>query len=158
LHPAGAGVTLERRLRERLDNWKLWVGIAYFGLSAVVVALFFVNQSTQRTLNNQTKEQVTHRAEIVANANSRFSQCRASIPELSEINRFVDGVQTVEEALVKNSAASVAATKTTDPQYKTRVKNLQRLRAAKQATSHVRFPVPTLSECATLKAQLLKEN
>lgn len=151
-------MTREEQARHRLDNWKLWVGIAYFGLSAVVVALFFINQNTQGAVAHQARDEATHHAEIVANATSQYHQCLTSIPVFGQINNFIDGVREVEETLVVNSAAVVASTPRMDPEYKTRVENLQRLRDSSAAAAHVKFPVPTTDSCKTLEAKLLKEN
>lgn len=147
----------EPAIRHKLDNWKLWVGVAYFGLAAVVVALFFINQNTQKTVVNQAKDEAAHKAEIVANADAQFNQCIVSMPTLGEINKFISGVQIVESALVLNSAAVVTATPMNDPQYNTRVRNLERLQDAQAAASHVKFPVPTRAQCKSLRARLMKE-
>ena len=100
----------EAGVRGRLDNWRLWVGVAYFGLAAVVVALFFVNQRTQRAIADQQRAAGVHTAEIVANATSQYHLCLASIPELREINAFVAGVKVVHDTLLANSEALLAKT------------------------------------------------
>lgn len=149
---------IERTLRERLDNWRVWVGIAYFGLAAVVVALFFVNQNTQSAVAHQARDEATHRAEIHANAVSQFNQCLASIPVLTKINGFIAGDRIIRNTLVTNSEKVYLATPAASPQFAVRKANWLRLKEARADAYEVQFPVPSKESCRVLKAKLLLEH
>ena len=151
------GRELEAGVRGRLDNWKFWVGVAYFGLAAVVVALFFVNQRTQRAIADQQRAAGVHTAEIVANATSQYHLCLASIPELREINAFVAGVKVVHDTLLANSEALLAKTPRSSPLYAVRLRSLLRLRRAARAAARVKFHIPTEAGCKALRKRLLAQ-
>lgn len=148
---------LRKQFRPTLDTFNFWVGIAYFGLAAVVVALYFVNQDTARNISRTTADEARHAAEISSNATSRYQECLGSIPELRSINRFIDGAATVDKALVENSQANLTATPKTSPLYAVRIANLRRLENAEAAAYQVRFPIPTRADCAALRARLLSQ-
>lgn len=148
---------LERSVRHRLDNWKFWVAIAYLGLAATVVGLFFINQSTQNTVAKQAKDEAIHAAEIASNAKAQYTQCLTSSPLLEKINDFIDGVRIVEHSLILNSRANLGSTNKKDPQYKVRQANLNRLVRASKVADSVDFPVPTKAQCKERRDQLLKE-
>lgn len=148
---------LRQQLRPTMDTFNFWVGIAYFGLVAVVVALYFLNQNTAANIRRTAADEATHAAEIRSSAESRYSECLNSIPVLVKINRFIEGERIVDGALVENSEANLAATPSGSALYATRVANLRRLRAAKAAAFEVKFPVPTRAACAALRRRLLAQ-
>lgn len=149
---------IARQMRPTLDTFNFWVGVAYFGLVAVVIALFFVNQATQKTVTRQAQVAAAHTAEIAATAKSRYQQCVTSIPTLNRINRFFAGVRIVNETLLENSAAALAVTAKSDPQYRTRVKNFHRLQRAAASAQIPKFPVPTPAKCRALRDSLLHQS
>lgn len=144
-----------RQLRPTLDSFDFWVAVAYFGLVALMVGLFFVNQNTQHALSRQAKDEATHAAEIGANAQSQYHLCVSSIPTLRKINAFIDGQRVTAAALVTNSKANLAATQKNDPLYELRVRNLHRLQRAERAAAVVKFPIPTAAQCAALRRSLI---
>lgn len=143
------GSKVGRLLMQRLDSWKPWVVVLAAGLIAV-------NVWTLTIYRGQARDEATHAAEIVASADGQYTSCVGSIPVLKKINGFIIGARVVDEALVRNSRANLAATPIDSPLYTVRAGNLNRLRAASAAAAQVRFPVPTRSTCNALRDRLLK--
>lgn len=134
----------------KLDNWKVWVGVAYFGLAATVVWLFFLNQSNSRTQSRQDKDEAIRVAELEASTNAQRSQCLSSIPTLKKINGFVAGVYELHSTLEQNSKATLDATPKTDPAWRVRHDNWVRIRRTVAKVAGVHFPVPTKAECKAI--------
>jgi hypothetical protein len=131
-----------------LDSWHFWVGIAYFGLVGVTVALWINFSRVDR------QAQARH-ADIVANADSQYTQCVTSIPTLERINRFIAGVEETNAILLRNSLASHDATPPGTPLYQAQIANISRFRDALQSAKGVRFPIPTLKSCLALRTRLV---
>lgn len=146
-----------RQMRPTLDSFNFWVAVAYVGLVAVVVALFFINQNTTANVKRTTADEAAHSAEILSSARSRYQECVASIPVLTKINGYLDGTRIVDRALVANSAANLAATPPGSALYWTRVQNLARLERAARSAKGVKFPVPTKQDCTALRRRLLTQ-
>lgn len=125
-----------------LQDDRIWIVIAYFGLAAVIVVLYF----------HQTeigKQEATRTAERQASV----TQCIRSIPQLTKVQRFIEGVQVFHKAAAMNALATLQATPKTDPQYGVRLENYRRIEATVAAVSGVRFRIPTRAECERLGAQ-----
>ena len=135
------------RTVRKLDNWRFWVGIAYFGLAVVVVWLFFLNQSTSKTQARQARDEAVRVAEIDSAQTAQRQQCLASIPTLRRINGFVAGVSDLHMALEENAKAVLDATPKTDRQHRVRLDNWLRIKRTVNEVSGVHFPVPTLKQC-----------
>lgn len=137
-----------------IDTWQFWVGIAYFGLAAVTVALW-VNYS--RVSNDQRKTTIieaAREADITANATGQYEACVKGIPLSVKINKFVHGVEVVHEVLYRNSLASHRAQDPNSPLYKTQTQNIRRLKAAFAAARGIHFPVRTKAYCIALRNRL----
>lgn len=146
-----------RQMRPTLDTFNFWVGIAYFGLAALVVALYFVNQSTQRSVTRQAQDEAAHSAEIVANANGRYQQCVGSIPTLSKFNAFIEGTQEGWHILITNSRTNLAISPN-PAVYKQRAANLARIvKASRKIDQPKKFPIPTQAKCRELRSSLLHQ-
>jgi hypothetical protein len=135
------------RAIRKADNWKFWVGIAYFGLVVTVVWLFFLNQKQSHVSAKQARDEAVRIAESDAAAKSQRAQCVASIPTLTKINSFVHGVQTLHSVLAQNSKAVLDATPKDDPDYRVRKANWLRVKGTLTAVSGIHFPVPTKKQC-----------
>lgn len=134
----------------RLDNWKVWVGIAYFGLVITVVWLYYLNQRQSDTQAKQARDEAVRIAEVESTTQAQRDQCRASIPTLARINGFVDGVYDLHAVLEKNARLIAAATPKADPAYTIRQENWKRIRATVTKVAGVHFPVPTRAECEAI--------
>lgn len=138
------------RTVRKLDNWKVWVGVAYFGLALTVVWLFFLNQSQSRVQAHQARDEAVRTAEADSAAVAQRTQCLASIPSLGRINRFVAGVKDLHSVLERNSHAVFLATPKDDPAYAVRKANWLRVKSTVSKVSGVHFPVPTVKQCKAL--------
>jgi hypothetical protein len=125
-----------------LDRIAVWVGIAYFVATGIVIGLLFTYKKTVR-------EDAVRSAARSATMQATLAQCRASQPTLSGIELFLSGVQDSAAVNVLNAAAVVAATPKYDPQYRVRVKNLARVRTAqKKIAAAPEILPPTNAQCA----------
>ncbi len=131
------------RIRASLDSWPFWVGIAYFGLAAVTVALW-VNYTRVSTDQRHTAIVVAERG---ADIQAQYQVCLKSVPVIGKFDRFVHGVQTVNETLLRNSIASHTATPRGTALYRAQVRNIARLRGALRETSGLSIPIATKKEC-----------
>jgi hypothetical protein len=138
---------VERPTREFLSSWWFWVGVAYFGLACVVVALYFVNGRTSRAAAHVARDEAVHQSEIAAGRQAALTQCLASIPELTKINGFVDSVQAIRDALQENGESLLATTPPDSPLYAVRLTSLRRIRATAKRIEAVHFTVPTIPQC-----------
>lgn len=146
------------QMRPTLDSFDFWTAVAYFFLVAVVIVLFFVNQSTQSTITKQARDEATHAAEIVAIADARYQACTASIPQLKKIDSFIEGNQDGWHILITNSTTNRDIAPKGTPVWKQRNANLQRIvRASRKIDQASVFPVPTLQQCRALRKQLLSQ-
>lgn len=158
LNRMGVTVTrsdVERTLRERLDNWRWWMGVAYFGITSLIVGLVIIGNRTAHTAAREAAQTAAHQSEIVSNADTQYSACLKSIPTLISINHFVRTSLLVDKTILENSVAVLRNTKPGTRLYKVRVRNVSTLRAALVAPEHIYFKVPTMKECAVLEAKLL---
>jgi hypothetical protein len=142
--------------RRFLDDWRFWMGVAYFGLILVICALWInydrVNADAART----ARIVAARHAEVVANADSQYQQCVQSGPVFSHVNKFIFGVEAVEQALLTNTETTHRATPPGSAIYATQTANIARLRDAIQAARLVAFPVPTATQCRALRARLMR--
>ncbi len=130
-------------VRRLLDSWQFWVGIAYFGLACVVVALW-VNFGRVATDQRRTAIVVAERG---ADIEAQYQVCLRSIPVLAQFNRFVKGVQSVDSALLRNSIASHEATDPASALYQAQIANIARLRSALGDTIGLTLPTVNRQAC-----------
>lgn len=135
-----------------LDNWRVWVGVAYFALAAVSVWLAVITMRTAQTASHTAREQAIRQSAI----QSDYKACLRSIPGTARVNRFLGGVNDLANILVLNSQAALQAETPGDPLHQTRIDNLERLRRAQENVNRVRsFPVPTRQTCTARRDQAL---
>lgn len=138
----------------KLDNWRFWMGVAYFGLVLVIVALWVDWARTNADVARTSRVVAERHADIVANADAQYQQCLSSIPTFRHVNRFVSGVELVEQALLTNAKAAHVATPPGSALYVAQAKNIVRLREAIEAARQVAFHVPVAGECRALRDRL----
>ncbi len=141
------------RVRDWLDDWKVWVSVSYIGLAALVVGLYFVNSRTSETLAKQAAAAAGVAAEKQAGIQADYRACLVSIPQLTQVNRFVRGVQDLHVALLQNATASHRATPPGSALYRQQIVNIARLRRNVTAVLGVSFPVPTRASCEKRRKQ-----
>lgn len=142
-----------------LDNWKLWMGIAYVGLAIAVVWLFILNGDTTRTAAANARDEAVRIAEVQTSAETSYNQCVGSIPTLRKLSTYLEGQNEIAAVIVTNSAANLAITLKTDPMYATRKGNLERLRDAKAKVGAITsLPVPTVKDCKARKRAALAKS
>lgn len=121
-----------------MDSLEFWLVVAYFGIAALVVGLWFVSI---RISHEQTKRAAADEA--------RTEACIHSIPQIRRFDEHVRGVNQLADVLVQNSAALTAATPKSDPTYRTRKENLTRMIDAQAKIAELaEVSVPTVSDCA----------
>lgn len=146
-----------RQMRPTLDTLTFWSGVAYFGLAALVVGLYFVNQSTQHAVARQARDEATRAAETVSNAQGRYQACVASIPQLTKIDAFIEGNQEGWHILITNSRTNLAIAPKGTAVHAQRAANLARIvKASRKIDEPKKFPVPTVEQCRDLRAALLR--
>lgn len=135
-----------QRAQHLLSSWRVWNGIAYFMLVAVVVLSLIGYERSQKALHKANSLATQHEVETAAARRARVETCIASIPTLNRVNNFVSGVRVVVLVLIANSQEVLAATPKSDPTYDARTKGLERLLNVIPQTG-IRFPVPTKASC-----------
>lgn len=147
---------IELRVRSALSAWQFWMGVAYFGLVAVVVSLFFVASRTIHTSNEIAREQAIRNGQVRATANATYNACAQSIPELERIGVHLRGVNQLGEVILANAKATLDATPHSDPSYALRFENYSRiLDAVKRISAVQAFPIPKLEDCVARRQQVL---
>lgn len=127
-----------------LDDWRVWVAIAYFALAALTVWAVVITTRTAHASASAAKEQAIRQATIKAD----YRSCVRSIPSLTSFREFVGGVNDLADILVTNSLANINSFPPDDPQQPTRRDNLERIvRAQKRIASVRTFPLPTPASC-----------
>lgn len=145
-----------RTLREVLNNWWFWVGIAYFGLAAVVVALYInYGNTAEATSKANRQEAISVAATKAANVNA-VNQCFTSVKNQPIIEGFADG----QLALIDNSLlliqSAINNSPSDDPLLAGRQASLKRLAVAKVNSLALRALIAQQSrsreECIALAA------
>lgn len=135
-------------LRRHLDDWPFWVGVAYFGLVSVVVALYFLNSRTAQAQADSARNEAVRIAEQRAAAESAYSRCADSIKPTRKVSTHVMGVNEAFQVLLANSIRNHQATPPSNPQYEAQQVNIRNLRKAIRKVAAVKsFPAPTVKEC-----------
>lgn len=140
----------ERGIRTRLDTWKFWVGVAYVGLIAVIVALFVI----QRDLaNEQARRTAAERAAAVG----QVQQCRAQAESRPQLLSLVRAIR-LNAANSATSLRGLLRLNPTGPSAELRRASLARARrsvnAADAFTRRLRENMPTDRECRALARRL----
>lgn len=144
-------MTGEERTRHVLDNWKFWIGVAYVGLAATVVALFVLFSRTAHEEAVRVSQQRTARQ---AQVTSCVSSARAA--------PAIQAILTAIESLAKNSIIAsdqaLAVESSGDPLRPIRLASRRRAIRARDSVRSFRqrfvAGTPTLKRCATLARQL----
>lgn len=145
------------RLRNHLDDFNFWIGIAYFGLVLVVIALFFLNERTAHTEAKAAAERAAIASRLLSEAEATYQGCVSSIPQLRRISQHISGVNEGFDTMVANARALVESTPKSDPQYPVRLANLLRISSAQQDVAAIReLHVPTVKECAARRVAILR--
>jgi hypothetical protein len=144
--------SLRSRYPSLLDSWQFWVGIAYFGLTCVVVALWIAFGRVSADQAKTADLDARRHADIVATAESQYTQCVRSIPVSEKVNKFVAGVQELGDVLLVNSISSHGVARPGSLLYDRQAKNISRLRDALKKVRAVKaFPVPSVAKCIAIK-------
>lgn len=124
---------MRQRMLKVFSHWGPWMVIAYFGIVAVIVALF--------TLNSQTIKRDAAQEATVA-------RCISSRPTLLRFQTHVRGVGELAQVLVHNSRYRLRNLPDGDPEKKIARANLHRLaRAERKVAALPTVHVPTRAEC-----------
>lgn len=147
----------EKATRAVLDSWQFWMGVAYFGLVLVVVALYFQNGRIDNAQRRADRAETLHLASVTAEASSAYTQCVLSIPTLQKVDTFVRGVQELHQTLLTNARLAHQATPPGTAAYRVQASNLIRLRHSADAVKGLTFHVPTVKECRHRRDAILAQ-
>lgn len=143
-------MTKEQRWRYRLDNWRVWVGIAYFGIALMIVALFFLNRDVTR---EQTARAATQRAAAVA----QLENCYRQVDNNPDLVAIIDAVRLNAENSLTTAKAALAVDPS-GPLAQVRRDGIDRARLAIAAAHEFREQIlsstPTLTSCNSLAISL----
>ena len=148
---------IENGLRVRLDDWRFWMGIAYFGLALTLVAIVLIVVRNEHTAAAVAAQAAVHQSEIQSNAISQYQQCLHSIPLTKKINLFAESVLVVQSTILSSSEAILKNTPKSSKLYKVRLHNVEQLQLATTLPEEIHFNVPTLKSCQSLEQRLLLE-
>lgn len=141
---------IENKVRHRLDNWKFWMLIAYFGLVFVMVWLFF--------LNRQTAEQAAARqAQQKAANTAQVADCYQALRNAPALMGILDSVDLLAESSMKSSKAALQADPDSllTPVRRASIERLERAREGVAVFAKAMVEqTPTLPECNHLAARL----
>lgn len=137
----------EKGVRQKLDDWRFWVGVAYFGLVAVVVALFFINRDISR---EQTREAAEQRASSV----SQVSTCADAVRNAPDVEALIAAIRFNVSDRVAATKDAIRVAPEGDPLAKVRQESLVRLRnqlaRIDRLTAGFRKSTPTRAKCNAL--------
>ena len=141
----------ESSIRERLDNWRLWVGVAYFGLAAVVVALFFINRDISR-------QQADSAAKARSASATQVRSCVDAVRNKPDVDGLLDAIRfNIADRITVTVAANEAAA-ADDPLTNVRASSLTRLHDKLDKLdafiAKVNDRTPTRSECNEMAVDL----
>ncbi len=141
----------EPKIRRRLDSWRFWVGIAYFGIAAVVLGLVV---AFSRVSSEAAKRAATQQAANQA----RVTQCAVAVRNAPIVAGFVDGQRAIIRNSILATIGALANTARTDPLYRVRLASLSRLQEALSNTNQlaglVSATTPTMASCDRVAAAL----
>lgn len=129
------------RIIAKLDSWRLWVGVAYFGLAALAIVFAIIVSGIQA-------DQARDAAYRDARAAAEYERCLDSVPVFEQVNRYLDGVRDLASVLVSNAAALLAETPANHPMRPVRQQNFEKLGEASAAIGALRdFPSRSHESC-----------
>jgi hypothetical protein len=140
----------EEDVRHFLDNWKVWMGVAYFGLAALVVWLFFLNQTV-------AKETAARAATQKAGAVSQRDNCYRQIDNNPDLIAIINAVgQNSRNSIL--SAKAALKLEPTGPLVAVRLGTIARAQAAIAAAEKFQHQIlkttPTVRKCDELALRL----
>lgn len=140
----------ERSIRERLDNWKFWVGVAYFGLALLVVWLFFLNQDIAR-------EQAARTATAKANAVSTRDNCYRMVDNNPDLLSIITAIRLTSRNSIATSKAALRLAPDgalSDVRRASIKRNQRAMRAADKFRAQIVQSTPTEQRCDELALRL----
>jgi hypothetical protein len=142
---------IEFRVRNFLNDPRVWVGIAYFGLAAVVVALYVA-------FGRIAKEDASRAALERANAVAAVNSCFTALKQAPVVDGFIDSVELLISDEILTTKQVLAAEAPGDPLRAARQKSLVRLNVAKGNADVLRELIdkttPTKEKCMRLALRL----
>lgn len=147
---------LPPEIRNALDSWRFWFTMGAVAIGCLVIWAVINTVEITSTQAQQARDDAVKAAQIQASAQSAYSSCVGSRPELQRLSTFVGGVNMLSSTLVHDSEATLKVTPRTDPGYVTRSQNLARIEhAARKVHAIHALPVPTLADCKAREIAIL---
>lgn len=137
--------------RSWLSTTAFWIILAYLGLVALTLILYFVNGARARDAalrrDDHQRELAVRRAATIGAARNAVDSCLNARPILIKTNGFVHAVLAFHEVAIENAQATLAATPLNDPTRPQKRANVKRLLATVPPIKRTHFHVPTVAEC-----------
>jgi len=143
-------MTSEERARGFLDSWKFWVAIAYFGLVAVIVALYFLNRDVSR-------EQAARAAEQKAGALAQRDDCYRRLEANPDLLALLETMADDRRDRIQASLDSIAAQPDSELNAIRResiAKSRRAIRGIDRFTRQIQAATPSIDECDALSVRL----
>jgi hypothetical protein len=143
-------VTREARTRSILSGWQFWITLAYFGIAATVVALWFA-------FGKIAHEEANRAASIKAANATQVGQCFTGAKNGPVTKGFVAAnLAVIDNSIIANRQA--LETQPDSPLTAIRARSLVRLEDARRKTEAlsrlIDANVPTTLTCTTLATKL----
>lgn len=144
------GHEAERKARNFLDDWRVWMGIAYLGLALLIVWLFFLNRDIAR-------EQAARAATSRATAVTSLDNCYRMVDNNPDLLAIIDAVALTAQNSITSSLAALAIDPHGQlaPVRRASIKRSQMaLAAASKFRSQILRTTPTEERCRALAERL----
>lgn len=139
-------MTRTDKTRIVLSDWRFWVGVAYFGIAAVIVALWFA-------FGRIAHEEAFRAAGMKAANATQVGQCFTSQKNGPVTKGFIAANEAVIENSILSNLAAIKA-QPNDPLTSVREHSLTRLREAKANANELQElidrSIPTKTRCVRL--------
>lgn len=146
------------RLRLRLDSWQFWVGVAYFGLALVIVALWVVFSRQSDEAARRAVQQQEAASALKASNISQVNGCITAAQNRPIVFGFINGQAAIINSQILSTSQALALTSADDPLYLVREKALTRLNSAANNNKALKELIikttPTLKQCKDLANKL----
>lgn len=141
----------EHSIRSQLDNWRFWVGVAYFGIALTVLGLYVL-------YSKQANESARRIAIQQATSQSQVTTCFNQVRNAPIIRGFVDGQKALIENNLITTIQSIEASGPKDPLYHIRLRAKLRLTRAESNIFKLEHLIdtttPSKESCMKLAAKL----
>lgn len=124
-----------KRLRELLDSWRFWAGVAFCVTALLViysVGLYSAYSKSDKALTTSQKQEAIRLAQERTVHINTVTDCFATVKSQPIIDGFFEGQKEIIRNQIKTTQDSLNATPATDPLNDVRIRSLKRLSIAQK--------------------------